>query len=39
MAKGTSSHECACGYPATSAQDLDDHIAAMMSVFDGSHHA
>jgi len=29
---------CVCGYEATNQNDLNEHILAMMHVFDGSHH-
>lgn len=30
--------KCRCGYEATDARDLDEHVMAMMHVFDGTHH-
>jgi hypothetical protein len=35
----TGPHDCTCGYPGRSAQDLDEHLIAMARVDDDEPHA
>lgn len=35
---GNATVPCRCSYPASGRQDLEDHVAAMMHINDGSHH-